>query len=565
MLVSLRIKNIALIEECSVEFNKGVNVLSGETGAGKSIVIDSLSFVLGGRADKSLIRYGATQASVEGVFEVGEELFPIMEELGLEQDNMLIIKRTMTETRNEIRVNGNPFNLSMLKRLTSVLVDILGQHEHQSLLKVSSHLAIIDKYSGKAGSLLDKYTKIYNEYKETQSALQSFGDSRQRERRKESLEYQIDEIRKAELKEGEEEELIKLRDKYRNAEKLMEGVSGAYNSLDGEDFSVSGMLTQAIRYLKLVSNYDESLAELESRLEDARIEIVDIADTLEGYSDNFDFDQRSFDRVERRVDTIKLLKRKYGSSVEEILEELNKLEEEYDELANSDENIAKLQDKLAKLEESLYKSGFELSQERRRTALKFEKAILKELNDLAMKGTEFKVSFGEEVNETNFLEHMSSNGFDTVEFLISPNVGEPLKNLSKIASGGEMSRFMLAIKNIIAGLDGIETMVFDEIDTGISGRVAQTVAEKLFNISVGKQVIAVTHLPQLASFADTHFLISKSVVGGKTLTSLVALNEEERVEEVSRLAGAITEAGKLHAKQMIDNAHAIKKAKLVNG
>ena len=558
MLVSLHIKNIALIEECTVEFTKGVNVLSGETGAGKSIVIDSLSFVLGGRADKSLIRYGATQASVEGVFEVGEELFPLMDELGLERENVLIIKRTMTENRNDVRVNGSVFNLSMLKRLTSALVDILGQHEHQSLLKVSSHSAIIDKYSPRASKLLSDYQKTYGEYKSVENELDNFGDSRTRERRKESLKYQIDEITKAELKEGEEEELIKTRDKYRNAEKLMEGVSGAYNSLDNEEISVNGLISEAIRYLKSVTRYDETLEELESRLEDARIEIVDIADTLEGYSDNFDFDSRTADKIERRVDAIKLLKRKYGSSVEEILEELSKMEQEYDDLCNSDEKIEELQKKREQLLSELFARGQKLSDERRATAVKFEKAILKELNDLAMKGTEFKVSFSDKPTEDDFVETMTSNGFDTVEFLISPNVGEPLRNLSKIASGGEMSRFMLAIKNIIAGLDGIETMVFDEIDTGISGKVAQTVAEKLNNISVGKQVIAVTHLPQLASFADTHFLISKSVVGGKTLTSLVVLNEEQRVEEVSRLAGAVTEIGKMHAKQMIENARKIK-------
>lgn len=559
MLVSLHIKNIALIEECSIEFTRGVNVLSGETGAGKSIVIDSLSFVLGGRADKSLIRYGSSQASVEGVFQVSDELFPLMEELGLEADNTLIIKRTMTETRNDIRVNGNVFNLSMLKKLTSALVDILGQHEHQSLLKVSSHLSIIDRYSSKAEKLLAEYQKAYNELRAVESELDNFGDSRSRERRKESLKYQIDEITKAELKEGEEEELIKTRDKYRNAEKLMEGVSGAYNSLDNEEISVNGLISEAIRNLKSVTRYDETLAELESRLEDARIEISDIADTLEGYSDNFDFDQRTADKIERRVDAIKLLKRKYGATVEDILDELAKMESEYDELCNSDEKIEELQEQKEKLLSLVFARGQKLSEERRATALKFEKAILKELNDLAMKGTEFKVSFSDLPDEQSFVDQMTSTGFDSVEFLISPNVGEPLRNLSKIASGGEMSRFMLAIKNIIAGLDGIETMVFDEIDTGISGKVAQTVAEKLYNISVGKQVIAVTHLPQLASFADTHFLISKSVVDRKTLTSLVVLDDAGRVEEVSRLAGAVTEIGKMHAKQMIENANEIKR------
>lgn len=558
MLVSLHIKNIAIIEECLVEFGKGVNVLSGETGAGKSIVIDSLNFLLGGRSDKSLIRYGASFGSVEGVFEIDSTLFPFLEELGIEPDNTLIIKRTMTETRNEIKVNGSPFNLTMLKKLTSILVDILGQHEHQSLLKVSSHLGLIDKYSQKSTELLSKYEKLYREYKQTQNELDNFGDARSRDRRKSTLEFQIEDIKKAELKEGEEEALLKQRDRFRNAEKLVEGVAGAYNSLSGDEMSVSGLVSNAIRYLKLVSHYDEKLEDLQSRLDEARIEIVDIADTLESYADNFDFDSRIAERVERRVDQIKLLKRKYGSTVEEILQELENMQNEYDDLCNSDNKIAELNKKLEKLKKEIFVAGTQLSKERRATALRFEKAILKELGDLAMKGTEFKVSFNEELTEDNFTEYFNSNGFDSVEFLISPNVGEPLRNLSKIASGGEMSRFMLAIKNIIAGLDGIETLVFDEIDTGISGKVAQTVAEKLNNISVGRQVIAVTHLPQLASFADTHFLISKSVTDGKTLTKLVVLSEEERIEEVSRLAGAVTEAGKLHAKQMIESAKRLK-------
>lgn len=558
MLLSLHIKNIALIEECTIEFGEGVNVLSGETGAGKSIVIDALSFVLGGRADKSLIRYGSNSATVEGIFTVSDSIAPLLSEFGIDADDTIIIKRTMSENRNEIRVNGSMFNLAMLKKLTSLLVDILGQHEHQSLLKVSSHLTLIDKYSSKSTKLLEEYSELYKEYKSIQSELDNFGDARSRERKKENLAYQIEDIKKAELKEGEEEDLIKLRDRYRNAEKLMEGVSGAFNSLNGDEISVSALLSQAVRYLKLVSHYDDRLEELNQRLDEARIEITDIADTLESYADDFDFDQGTADRVERRVDVIRLLKRKYGSTVEEILAELDRMEIEYAELCNADYKINRLEQELSEVKDKLFIQGLKLSEERRATALRFEKAILKELNDLAMKGTEFKASFNDLVTKDNFEEHISPNGFDEIEFLISPNVGEPLKNLSKIASGGEMSRFMLAIKNIIAGLDGIETMVFDEIDTGISGRVAQTVAEKLDNISVGKQVIAVTHLPQLASFADTHYLITKSVVGAKTITKLEVLDEEGRIAEVSRLAGAVTDVGKLHAKQMIDNAKQIK-------
>jgi len=554
MLRSLTIKNVALFEECVVTLGDGLNVLSGETGAGKSIIIDALTFVLGGRADKSLIRYGATTATVEGVFEIDSDLYPLMDELGLEREDVLIIKRTMSDTRNEVKVNGNSFSLSMLRKLTSQLVDILGQHEHQSLLRSSSHLTLLDKYEPSIEKYKSAYLKDYQEYKRIKAALSEFGDESYRLRRKETLEYQIADIKKVDPKPDEEDELLKTREKYRNAEKFIEGVSGAYNALDSDEIGVGSLLARALQSLKPIARLDDGLEEIESRLESAKIEIEDIRDTLYDYAENSAFDERTAEMIERRFDAIKMLKRKYGATIEKVLESLNEMESEYETLAQSDEEIEKLEKALDETKKSLYEKALALSDKRRQVAKKFEKAIVSELNDLAMKGTRFEVAFSDKPSIDEFEDFLSENGVDSVEFLISPNVGEPLKSLSKIASGGEMSRFMLAVKNIIASLDNIKTMVFDEIDTGISGRVAETVAEKLYNISVGRQVIAVTHLPQLASFADNNYLISKGVVGGKTLTSLKLLDKKGKVEEVARLAGADTASAKLHAEEMIASA-----------
>lgn len=553
MLLSLRIKNIALIEECFITLDKGLNILSGETGAGKSIVIDSLSFVLGGRADKSLIRYGQTSAQVEGVFSVDESFYPIMEDLGLEVDDTLIIKRTMTESRNEVKVNGHTFTLSMLKRLTSQLADILGQHEHQSLLKVSNHLGILDRYNDRIGELKGEFKQSYDNYRSILAELDTFGDEGYRERRKDTLLYQIEEIKKADPKPDEEEELLKQREKYRNAERLLEGVSGAYNALEGEA-SVGMLVSEAINSLRSISRYDDSIRELEDRLDSIKIDLSDIADELQGYGEDFDFDERLADRVERRVDELKRLKKKYGATISDVIDELDRMQEEYDELQEADEKIEKLTIKLSKAKKETYLKAEELSKERKKTAKNFESAILKELSCLAMKGTMFEVLF-KPVEE----DKLNSNGIDDVEFMISPNVGEPLKELAKIASGGEMSRFMLALESVISKLDNIQTLVFDEIDTGISGRVAETVAEKLSEISVTKQVIAVTHLPQLASFSDNHYLINKFVKDGKTHTELKLLNLEEKISEVARLAGAQTELSKAHAKEMVENADIKKK------
>ena len=622
MLLSLHIQNIALIEECRIELEKGLNILSGETGAGKSIIIDALSFVLGSRADKTLIRHGSNQAVVVAVFSIGAENYPLLAELGLEEEDTLIIKRTMSDTKNEVRVNGQLFTLSMLRRLTSSLVDIHGQHEHQSLLRAATHLELLDRYDPTIAPLLSQYVLHYHAYRAVCKELESFGDERERARKAETLAFQIEDIRKVNPVEGEEEELLKERERMRNAERIVAGVAEGYGALDSDEgLGALACLSMALSGLRSVLQFDDQLEEWYERLDSARIEIDDVAACLKDYVESFDFDQRAFDRVERRVDAIRRLKRKYGATVEEVLAALEEYEKELEILENSAEKIEKLQNQRRDLSKCLYSSGIKLSRARRAAAKRFERAIVTELADLSMSGTTFEVEFSPipglddsregdfatdsegksalscgktapssaraksargsaedeisrakpsdieeallEMTEKGFdieeaLLEMTEKGFDKVEFLISPNKGEPLRPLAKIASGGEMSRLMLALKNILADLDSIDTLVFDEIDTGISGFVAHAVAQKLCHISAQKQVIAITHLPQLASFADHHYLISKSTVGNKTRTDLLLLEGDTRLAEVARLSGSVTDMGKQHAAELIASAQEYK-------
>ncbi len=558
MLQSLHIKNIALIDECKLELGKGLNILSGETGAGKSIIIDSLSFVLGSKADKSLIRYGESKASVEAVFTCDNPIIgEVMEELGIEPDTTVIITRTMTESRNDIRVNGQAVTLAMLKKLTCYMVDILGQHEHHSLMQTATHLTLLDNFGGENIRVLSSaVSDIYSRYKDVKKRLASFGDDGERARRIDALEYQIKEIEKARLVDGEEEELLKNRERFRNGEKILTGVKNSYNALDGEDISVLSLLNDAISELNSVKNFDSALSELHDRAESAKIELKDIADTLYSYGEGFDYDEHTAEKIERRVDTIKTLKRKYGATIKEVLERLELAKKEYDELSGADEEISKLKNKLERLVIDLYNASVRLSKARRTVAKTFETGILAELSALAMKNTSFEVGFSPIPEIVDFESTVSALGIDDVCFNISPNKGEPLRPLWKIASGGEMSRFMLALKNITSGLDGIDTMVFDEIDTGISGNVAFVVAQKMYNISSDRQVIAVTHLPQLASYADRQYLISKSVVGDKTLTRVTLLDLTARKNELVRLTGGFegSEIGIKHAEELLASA-----------
>ena len=559
MLCQLSIENIALIDKLELELKNGLNILSGETGAGKSIIIDSLNFVLGERADKSLIRFGTDKASVEAVFEdyLTPSVKDCLDDLGIEAEDVLILRRKMSaDGKNECRINGRISTLSALKSLTELLVDIHGQHEHQSLLKSTNHIKLLDKLGEKKiATVKGEVEKDFDDYTSLKREFSRFGNADERERKLDILSFQIDEIEKADVKEGEEDELLSARKRIRNMEKIISALEGAKNLLDGYDSqSVSASIKNANSLLNTISSYDENIVPIVDRLDSCKVEITDIAETLSDMLQKLDFDSRSAEQIEERLEVVRTILRKYGGSYESLQKFYEEATKEAQMLSNATERVEQLEKEIKVAAEKLLASAKKLSQERGKIADKFEKDITKELCDLGMGGSTFKV----EIVTTDVVDQISANGADSVEFMISPNVGEPLKPLAKIISGGEMSRFMLAFKNILAGVDDIGTMVFDEIDTGISGNISQVVSEKMCNISRARQVIAVTHMPSLASMADNHYLISKSTENGKTLTHVDLL--EDDTDEVARLIGGNDYSiyAVPHAKEMKANAQRYK-------
>lgn len=551
MLAQLTIENIALIDKLELELKNGLNILSGETGAGKSIIIDSLNFVLGERADKSLIRYGTDHAIVQAVFEdyLNPSVSAYLDDIGVECEDVLIIRRKMSvDGKNECRINGRISTLSILKGLTELLVDIHGQHEHQSLLKSANHIKLLDDIgAAKIAKVKVDVANYHAEYVSLKRELSRFGDESERERKLDILTFQIDEIEKADVKDGEEDELLQARKRIRNMEKILSALGEAKNTLDGYDSnSVSASIKNSSSLLGTISAYDDSIGPLIDRLDDAKIEIKDIADTLSDMLEKLDFDARSAEKIEERLEVVRNILHKYGGNFENLQRFYDDAKKEAELLSGAAQTVEELQDRIETAKKNLEKSARKLTELRHEVANKFESDITRELKDLGMGGSTFKVDFV----TTDDVDQISANGADTIEFLFSANVGEPMKPLAKIISGGEMSRFMLAFKNIVAGVDGIGTMVFDEIDTGISGNISAVVSEKMCNISRDRQVIAVTHMPSLAAMADNHYLIAKSTENGKTLTHINLL--EDDTDEVARLIGGndYSQFAVPHAKEM---------------
>lgn len=551
MLAQLTIENIALIDKLELELKNGLNILSGETGAGKSIIIDSLNFVLGERADKSLIRYGTDHAIVQAVFEdyLNPSVSAYLDDIGVECEDVLIIRRKMSvDGKNECRINGRISTLSILKGLTELLVDIHGQHEHQSLLKSANHIKLLDDIgAAKIAKVKVDVANYHAEYVSLKRELSRFGDESERERKLDILTFQIDEIEKADVKDGEEDELLQARKRIRNMEKILSALGDAKNTLDGYDSnSVSASIKNSSSLLGTISAYDDSIGPLIDRLDDAKIEIKDIADTLSDMLEKLDFDARSAEKIEERLEVVRNILHKYGGNFENLQRFYEDARKEAELLSGAAQTVEELQDRIETAKKNLEKSARKLTELRHEVANKFESDITRELKDLGMGGSTFKVDFV----TTDDVDQISANGADTIEFLFSANVGEPMKPLAKIISGGEMSRFMLAFKNIVAGVDGIGTMVFDEIDTGISGNISAVVSEKMCNISRDRQVIAVTHMPSLAAMADNHYLIAKSTENGKTLTHINLL--EDDTDEVARLIGGndYSQFAVPHAKEM---------------
>ncbi|HHW30489.1 MAG TPA: DNA repair protein RecN [Clostridiaceae bacterium] len=563
MLQLLEIHNIALIDKVKIEFGEGLNVLTGETGAGKSIIIDSINAVLGERVSKDLIKTDKDKAMVEAVFNVPKQrIEDIFINFGIptEEDGTIIISREFTLTgRNICRVNGILVTVSTLKEIGSRLIDMHGQHDNQSLLRTESHIDLLDLFGGaRIGDLKSKYLELLEKYKEIKNSLKALtGEEGERERKIDLLKFQIDEIAKANLIPGEEEKLNKHRILLSNSEKILNALNSSYELLySGEDNKVpaSETIGQAISELKSISRFDSGYQDIADRLENISYLLYDLIDEIRKERDNIEYDPSLLEEIEQRLDTIYKLKRKYGRTVEEILQFYNKAKEELEKLSSSQETIAYLHDKLKETGNQLYKIASDLNSERLKAALLLESKICSELEDLEMKSTRFKTSikFEDSLGEDGHW-NFTQKGMDRVEFLISTNPGEPLKPLSKIASGGEMSRIMLAIKTILADVDQIPTLIFDEIDIGISGIASQKVGEKLSLISQNHQVICVTHLPQIASMADCHFLIEKISENEKTLTKVKKLEGKEIVEELSRIMSGthISEITRKHAEELL--------------
>ncbi len=561
MLTGINIANIALIQKLSIDFSEGLNILSGETGAGKSIIIDSLNFVLGERADKTLIRHGENFAEVEASFYFGdnENVIKALSEIGVDgEDGVVIIRRTLNISgRSDVKINGRTVTLSMLKSVSSLLCDIHGQHEHQSLLKVGTHINILDSFGElEIKDVKGEFLESYTEYKEVCSKLFEKGNKEAQARELDMLEYAIKEIDSLELYEGLEEEIISERTKFQNVERLINAVGLTGELLSGgEENNSLDLFKRAYSNLSSVEKYDAELSPLIERIESLRIELDDLITTLSDVKDGYEFNGERAEEIERKYEILKNLKRKYGSTVSEIISYREYAQKRKDEIQFDSENIEKLEESKGILEDRLYKLGVNLSRKRKEIAKKLEQAISSELCELSMSGTQFSVNFEEIPSKDAHLERLTSNGYDVVEFLISPNKGEPLRPLSKIISGGEMSRFMLALKVIFASLDGIGALVFDEIDTGISGKVAFEVAKKLYKISRMAQVIAVTHLPQIAGIADMNYLIEKKTEGDSTKTYVHALSEEDKLKEISRLSGGVenSDKGYSHAQDLIES------------
>lgn len=550
MLTSLKIENVAIIESAAIEFGCGLNVLTGETGAGKSIVIDSINAILGERTSRDIIRTGAQSAKVYAVFEdVNERVRNFLDENGIDcEDGVLIINRTLSrEGKNVCRINGAPVTVSMLREIGGELIDIHGQHDNQSLLSPEKHCGFVDSFAGNSDLIAD-YRKKYGRLCEIRSRLKKLTtDESSKSQRIDFLTYQIDELEKAEITIGERDELKARKSLINNSQKVIESLNIAYEALKADGAGID-MITDAESEIANASAYMEMLGEASEKITDIRYELEDIAETVRDAMAEVDFDPSELEDIDERLDLLYRFSKKYGDTEEEMLEYLEKARAELDNIAFSEERVKELQKQEKEALVETDTAACKLTESRKTAGEKLSNAICSELEFLDMPNVRFVVKCSD--------IGLTENGKDEIEFLISANAGEEPKPLAKIASGGELSRIMLAIKNVLAETDGVDTMIFDEIDTGVSGRAAQKIAMKLRSASKGRQVICVTHLAQIAAQGDVHLYISKSVSDGKTYTNIKSLIEEERVAEIARIMGGmeITKLQLESAREMLGNA-----------
>lgn len=553
MLEHLHIRNVALIKESEISFGDGLNILTGETGAGKSMIIDSLQFALGGRAGKDFLRHGEKQAAVEALFSVqSQALTEKLAENGIvpEEDGTLLITRTLSEAGKSVcRINGSTVTVGMLKEIAEDMIDIYGQHEHQSLLNPVKHIRLLDRFCGAGfGEAMEEYKNSRQRLKGLEKQLAILiGDESQREQRMDMLLFQKEEIEAAELQEGEEDALLEQKKRLSSMERLIRLTGESVTLLyDGDDRAPSAcdQLGDALAKLQEAAEYDAALSPLADALADGYAAVEDCARELKREAEKQEADPEELERIEERLQLFYKLKRKYGGSIEAVLEFYEKAVQELEFLSNSSEKAAELSAKKAAEEKRLSALAETLTARRRATAEQVEEQIETALHDMEMKHARFHIQIEEKAD-------WDADGKDKVEFLISANAGEPLKPLAKIASGGEMSRVMLALKTVLVDADEIGTFIFDEIDTGVSGRTARRVGEKMRFLGGKRQLLCITHLPQIAAMADNHFLIEKESDAGETVTRVTALDEEGAVREVARLMNDVTETTLAAARELL--------------
>ena len=556
MLISVHVKNLALIDETEIYFKEGLNILTGETGAGKSIVIGSINLALGGKMPKDIVREGADYGLVELVFESeSEEAQKKMRELDIPcEEGQIIISRKIVNGRSTVKINGETVSAALLRDLSPLLIDIYGQHDNQYLINKSKHLGLLDDFGAESlKGQKEKVEKLYKSYKELNERLADF-DMDEEERNKEIsfLEFQINDIEDAGLRSGEDYELEEEYKKISHSKKIAESLGAVYGTVGDSDGIFAQSIEHSIRELSQIVEFDCTIKGFYDILIDVESVCRDLARDVSEYMEEMSFDEERVHYVEERLDIINRLKLKYdgrngNGSIDDVERNLNNLKERYEMLKDADIKLEALKKELKSAEEKLRTESSKLTAARKKVAEIFEKTIVEELKDLNFTEVSFKANF-------EAASHFTSKGVDVVEFYISTNAGERLKPLSDVASGGELSRIMLALKTIMAGKEDTETLIFDEIDTGISGRTAQRVSEKMKLISKNHQIMAITHLPQIAAMADTHFLIEKSVKKGKTVTDIRKLDEENAVMELARMLG-----GKEITDKAVENAREMRK------
>ncbi|OGO27653.1 MAG: DNA repair protein RecN [Chloroflexi bacterium RBG_16_52_11] len=566
MLAELHIENFAIIERIDLQLEAGLIIFTGETGAGKSILIDAVETLLGGRAEATMIRSGADQASIEGVFSLSENvrnaLLPVLqrEELLDEPDQLILAREIRTNGRNLARVNGHTVSASLLREIGEHLIDVHGQSEHLSLLHVRQHLSLLDSYAN-VGTLLSAYRKTYNTLLEVRRDLTELRHAeREAARRIDTLTYQLTEIEAAHLRPGEDQELTDERNRLANAEGLATLAQEALLALDegtSETPSATDLVGQIVHALHSLSRLDTSQTPLKDQAESVFENLSDLSRVLRNYLENIEFNPKRLDQVEERLALIHNLKRKYGDSISGVLAYADNAQTEIETITNAAERIQELEADESNLLEELGKLGIALSQKRHQQAGKLAGVVENELEDLQMSQTQFKVDFQVRSDPQGVPSAdgvrlaFDSTGLDQVEFLIAPNPGEGLKPLAKIASGGETSRLMLALKNVLAREDQIPTLIFDEIDQGIGGRVGQVVGNKLWSLAHRHQVLCVTHLPQLAAFGDQHYQVEKYLDGGRTITRVSRLTGDKRLTELAQMYGEISQGTLQSAREIL--------------